>query len=74
MKIQYENIAETYSRLRESDAAVVEKLILESGISGTSKIPDMLALPQISSVRHSLSIIYLTSGKKIALNAHVPHA
>jgi ubiquinone/menaquinone biosynthesis C-methylase UbiE len=41
MKIQYDNIAENYARLRESDSEVVEKLILKSGISSTSRILDI---------------------------------
>lgn len=41
MKIQYDNIAEDYSRFRESDSDVVEKLILGSGISSASKILDI---------------------------------
>jgi ubiquinone/menaquinone biosynthesis C-methylase UbiE len=38
MKIQYDDIAESYARYRESDSEAVEKLILGSGISSTSKI------------------------------------
>jgi ubiquinone/menaquinone biosynthesis C-methylase UbiE len=38
MKIQYDNIVENYDRFRESDSDAVEKLILGSGISSTSKI------------------------------------
>jgi ubiquinone/menaquinone biosynthesis C-methylase UbiE len=41
MKIQYGNIAENYARFRESDSDAVEKLILGSGISSTSKILDI---------------------------------
>lgn len=32
MKTQYDNIAETYTQFRESDADVVEKLFHGSGI------------------------------------------
>ncbi|MHC4207119.1 MAG: class I SAM-dependent methyltransferase [Planctomycetota bacterium] len=38
MKIQYDKIAENYAQFRESDSDAVEKLILGSGISSTSKI------------------------------------
>jgi ubiquinone/menaquinone biosynthesis C-methylase UbiE len=41
MKIQYNKIAENYARFRESDSDAVEKLILGSGISSTSKILDI---------------------------------
>jgi len=41
MKIQYDNIANNYARLRERDSEVVEKLILKSCISSTSKILDI---------------------------------
>ena len=41
MNIQYDNIADNYDRLRESDSEVVVKLILKSGISSTSKILDI---------------------------------
>ena len=41
MKIQYDNIAENYARFRESDSDAVEKLILGSGISSTSKTLDI---------------------------------
>ena len=38
MNIQYDDIAKNYDRYRESDSDVVEKLILKSDISSTSKI------------------------------------
>jgi ubiquinone/menaquinone biosynthesis C-methylase UbiE len=38
MKIQYNKIAENYARFRESDSDAVDKLIVGSGISSTSKI------------------------------------
>jgi hypothetical protein len=37
MKIQYDNIAENYVQFREGESDAVEKLILGSGISSTSK-------------------------------------
>jgi len=41
MKIQYDKIAENYARFRESDLDAVEKLILGSAISSTSKTLDI---------------------------------
>jgi ubiquinone/menaquinone biosynthesis C-methylase UbiE len=41
MKIQYNKIAENYARFRERDLDAVEKLILGSGISSTSKTLDI---------------------------------